>query len=505
MITIGRTKPPATRPSAFNVSVDLDGDTFVVNTRTQAVLPASLSRKVRALGQAGAPALAPLEERFLKARGFLVDATPEDERRELELAYQQARYRPAIVSLTVTPSYQCNCLCPECPQLDFDRAPVMSDAHADAAVRALDDMLQARKAWNAALWLFGGEPLVCPDQCLRVIRGAQEVTKRRNVHLQVMATTNGTLLAAPRAREAVDNIDLFYVSLSESRRAHDEQRPYVNGKSGYDDTLAGIAYAASLGKKLIVRFNVTRRDGLRDNLGGVLRDLYAALGNIAYDDLKFEFHSFVFQSSCGVGDPQQYAEQSGRALLLPRRGKSEQVRPPSLDLTAVLPELEQVARESPWPLDKFRLPHGSSIMPPALSEVGFITMCDYARGSGVAVAPNGDHYLCAQHNEVPEYRMGHITQPLYGNARYLKIINASPFIDPTCSSCAYIPFCFVKKCAHEQQDAYRGKDGQLRYSRAPACQRAANGAFAALVRLKQRVAASDDLTDPRYPHRRVSQ
>lgn len=503
LISIGRSKPLSIQSSTFNVPVEVDGQTFLVNTRTQAVLPAGLTRKVQSLREPGAAKLAPLEERFLKARGILVEQSPQDERRELQLAYQQARYRPAIVSLTVTPSYQCNCLCPECPQLDFDRAPVMSDAHLDAAVRTLEDMLVARKAWNAAVWLYGGEPLVCPDQCLRVIRGAQEVTRRLDVHLQVMATTNGTLLASPRVRAAVEQIDLFYVSLSESRQAHGEQRPYVNGKNGYEDTLAGIAFAASLGKKLIVRLNVTSAERVVEHLGGVLRDLHAAMGGVAYPDVKFELHPFVFQQSCGVKSASEYAAQTGRALLMPRRGKSEEVRPASLDLASVLPELEQVARESPWPFAAFRLPHGASIMPPPLSEVGFITMCDYARGSGVAVAPSGDHYLCAQHAELPEYRMGHITQQLYRNARYLKIVNASPFDDPTCRSCAYIPHCFVKKCAHEQQDAYRTKDGQVRYSRAPDCQRASQRAFAELVRLKHRVAASEDTTDPRYPMRRA--
>ncbi|HRC56180.1 MAG TPA: SPASM domain-containing protein [Kofleriaceae bacterium] len=502
MITIGRGKPPAGVSSAYNVSVEVDGEAFVVNTRTQAVLPGGMSRKLHERAQRR---LAPLEERFLRARGFIVDRTPDEERRALEVEFHQARYRPAIVSLTVTPSYQCNCVCPECPQLDYDRAPVISDQHLDATVRTLEEMLMARKAWNVALWLFGGEPLIATDQCLRVIQGAQEVTRRLGVNLQVMATTNGTLISSPRARAVVENVDLFYVALSESREMHGVQRPYVNGKNGYDDTLAGIALAAQLGKKLIVRLNVTHREGIIDNLGTVLRELHAAMGNTTYGDIKFEFHSFTFQPTCGVSGPKEYAAQSGRALLLPRRGKSEEVRPRSLDMMSVLPELEQVARQSPWPLDKFRLPHAAAIMPPPLSEVGFITMCDYSRGSGVAVAPGGEHYLCAQHNEVPEYKMGHITRPLYNNARYLKIINASPFDDPTCATCAYVPLCYVKKCAHELQDAYRGKDGRVRYSRAPACQRTANSAFAELVRLKQRIAASEDSVDPRFPMKKVTQ
>lgn len=501
MITIGRAKPPVSVPSAYNVSVEVDGETFVVNTRTQAVLPAGLSRK---LEQPGKPKVAPLEERFLRARGFLVDRTPEEERRDLEAEYHQARYRPAIVSLTVTPSYQCNCLCPECPQLDYDREPVISDEHLDAAIRTLEDMLRTRKAWNVALWLYGGEPLVSVDQCQRVITGAQELTRRLGVNLQVMATTNGTLIASPRTRQVVENINLFYVALSESREAHAVQRPYIGGKNGYEDTLEGIAFAAKLGKKLIIRLNVTTREGIVENLGAVLKDLHAAMGHVAYDDIKFEFHSFNYQPTCGVTGPKEYAAQSGRALLRPGRGKSEEVRPKALGMMDVLAELEQLAHESPWPMEKFRLPHGSSIMPPPLSEVGFITMCDYTRGSGVAVAPGGEHYLCAQHTELPEYKMGHITKPLYNNARYLKIVNASPFDDPVCATCAYVPFCYVKKCAHELQDAYRTKDGQVRYSNVPACQRAANRAYADLVRLKRRVAASEDLVDPRFPMKKVA-
>jgi radical SAM protein with 4Fe4S-binding SPASM domain len=206
-----------------------------------------------------------------------------------------------------------------------------------------------------------------------------------------------------------------------------------------------------------------------------------------------------------VTGPKEYAAQSGRALVLPGRGKSEQVRPRSLNMMAVLAELEQIAHHSPWPMEKFRLPHGSSIMPPPLSEVGFITMCDYFRGSGVAVAPGGEHYLCAQHTEVPEYKMGHIAKPLYSNARYLKIVNASPFADPVCATCAYVPYCYVKKCPHELQGTYRTKDGQVRYSNVPACRHAANRAFADLVRLKHRIAASEDHIDPRFPMKKVTQ
>jgi radical SAM protein with 4Fe4S-binding SPASM domain len=364
--------------------------------------------------------------------------------------------------------------------------------------------LRTRKAWNVALWLYGGEPLISVEQCLRVISGAREVTRRLGVYLQVMATTNGTLIASPRTRALVENIDLFYVALSESRDAHGVQRPYVGGKNGYGDTLEGIAFAAKLGKKLIVRLNVTGRAGIVENLGTVMNDLHTAMGNVAYDDIKFEFHSFIYQPTCGVTRPQEYEAQSGRALVLPGRGQSEKVRPSSLEMLEVLPELEQVARQSPWPMEKFRLPHGSSIMPPPLSEVGFITMCDYSRGSGVAVAPGGEHYLCAQYAEIPEYRMGHITKPLYSNARYLKIVNASPFDDPVCAMCAYVPYCYVKKCAHELQDAHRTKDGQVRYANVPACRRAANRAFADLVRLKQRIAASEDCIDPRFPVKKVT-
>ncbi len=496
MITIGRTKPPSHVPSVYNVSVEVDGETFLVNTRTQAVLQGGLARKLDGTGK---PKLAALEEKFLKARGFLVDRTPDEERRDLEVEYHQARYRPAIVSLTFTFSYNCNCLCPECPQLDYDREPVISDAHIDAAIRTLEEMLRTRKAWNVALWLYGGEPLVSADQCLRAIKGAQEVTRRMGVNLQVMATTNGTLIASPRARAAVENVNLFYVALSESRDIHGVQRPYIGGKNGYDDTLEGIAFAAKLGKKLIIRLNVTNREGIVENLGAVLNDLYKAMGNVAYDDIKFEFHSFYYQPTCGVIGPKEYAAQSGRALLMPGRGKSEEVRPKSLNMMDVLAELEQVARQSPWPMEKFRLPHGSSIMPPPISEVGFITMCDYTRGSGVAVAPRGEHYLCAQHTEIPEYKMGHITNPIYNNPRYLKIVNASPFDDPTCAKCAYIPFCYVKKCAHPKQDAYRTKDNQVRYANLPSCQKDAHLAFAKLVQLKRRIAASEDLVDPRYP------
>ena len=99
---------------------------------------------------------------------------------------------------------------------------------------------------------------------------------------------------------------------------------------------------------------------------------------------------------------------------------------------------------------------------------------------------------------------GHITKPLYNNARYLKIINASPFDDPVCAGCAYVPYCYVKKCAHERQDAYRTRDGQVRYSNPPACRRAAHRAFGDLVRLKRRIAASDDGVDPRFPGKKVT-
>lgn len=412
--------------SVFNVLVEIEGRPYLFNTRTHAVIEGDICRR---LVERGADDLLEVQQARLGAKGILVPADlPEAE--ALHVYFMRRKFFTNYVLLTIAPTYRCNCACPDCPQLSYDRSAVMDEATQDGVARLLAHALQVRRPGRVAYWVSGGEPFACLETSVGVTRRIEEVCAGK-AELKKSITTNGTLLHTSRARELIDHIDEFYVSLAESRAAQGAQRPFANQKNTYATVLQGLAKLAELDKKTTVRFNISSEEGAADELGRTISDIYEALGNQAYPRLFFQFHVLVPRSSCAEGwhiTPGAVTDQLDR----------------------LMPSLRRLTGETPWPSQNF-LPLADTgahlAKAPPLIPGQELRICDYHKGDGFHVGPSGDIWACSMFAEQEPYWFGHVRDDyrIFENNRYLRFVNFDPFDDPRCRDCAYLPLC-LRRC-----------------------------------------------------------
>lgn len=90
---------------------------------------------------------------------------------------------------------------------------------------------------------FGGEPLLAWDLLQRFQIRTEQLAAEKRAKLTTTVTTNGTLLSDEKMDWLSDHKVVVAVSLDGARETHDARRPYVNGRSSFDDALAGARRA----------------------------------------------------------------------------------------------------------------------------------------------------------------------------------------------------------------------------------------------------------------------
>lgn len=166
---------------------------------------------------------------------------------------------PDHYSLTVVTSTGCNLGCSYCFQNSPDGrrriAPARLDARNVAKCLAFaEERMATLGVSRLELLLFGGEPLLNPAGCLRLLRAFGART-------QVTAgmISNGVLLTRHTAARLADaGLGHVQVTLDGTRELHDTSRVPLNGRPTFDLILANVAAAQEhTGLRFTLRVNVT--------------------------------------------------------------------------------------------------------------------------------------------------------------------------------------------------------------------------------------------------------
>jgi uncharacterized protein len=348
-----------------------------------------------------------------------------DERARLAHEVSLRKHTSAMLSLIAAVSYRCNCACPECFQSALPKTVVMTEQTRAGIADLMAHVTDIRNPARAILWLTGGEPFVAPDVCADLAARCRATCASRRVPLTAATTTNGTLIRTARGRALAEQLDLFYVTLSESPAAQGAQRPFGDGRNTYAAVIDGLRILVELGKLVIVRFNIASGNAGCDHARLVIQDLYRAFGDVAYPRLSFEFSALIcFQEKC-ASDPQT-ANEARTALR--RLG----------------PALNALATSTPWPRSAFRLRDVCAL--PGLHDHEHLEICDFLCGDGYYVSPSGDLYMCTTKANDPNYHLGRVDDSprLFANDRFLRVLNLTPFDDPRCAACALLPACITE-------------------------------------------------------------
>ncbi|MFH9829380.1 radical SAM protein [Streptomyces bobili] len=224
---------------------------------------------------------------------------------------------PTSFSLTVLTTTACNLGCAYCFQnTDLDTAGGNRPARIDR--RRLDaDTIERIIAFTAgrmaqadvkglSLLLFGGEPLLNPDGCLRMLRRARTIGLR-----SALMTSNGVLLTPALARDLeAAGLDGIQITFDGSQEDHDRIRVKHSGAPTFDTIVDNVARASeATGLRWSLRVNVSHHTF--DRIGDIFSQLK---GRIDPSRCTFSF-AWVGDAGFGYGNNLRPVSKVGERFI----------------------------------------------------------------------------------------------------------------------------------------------------------------------------------------------
>lgn len=211
-------------------------------------------------------------------------------------------YRPKsikLLSVTVMPQSNCNARCGYCFNNEavgedgtVQRIPNggMHDGVIRATAKFIGNVLKRKRLRGVDLTLLGGEPLLNPERCYKLLDQIPGVKVARLI-------TNGTHLTTEVAEELTKRgVGPLQVTFDGRREDHDRIRPLAHGGGTYDMIIANLRRLDARPELLVhrsLRVNVSA-----DNIGG----LGELIRDLAYQ-LRPELYTLYFTlvSDNGIG------------------------------------------------------------------------------------------------------------------------------------------------------------------------------------------------------------
>lgn len=194
----------------------------------------------------------------LRTRGYLFESEEEEQqayyaRKELFDYYIS---KEQTLGFVICPTMLCNLKCTYCfesQQVRNDNR-VMDKEQVESIFRYIDMLKEERKAKDAMIQLFGGEPLL--PLTLKVNEQILREAKKRNMMVTIIS--NGTKIKAYKELlEAYrDIIGGLQITLDGVKEIHDRRRIRLDNSGTFDEICEGIDILLEIGVGVNVRVNV---------------------------------------------------------------------------------------------------------------------------------------------------------------------------------------------------------------------------------------------------------
>lgn len=249
------------RGSYYNYKIITDdGSMIVMNMRTQAKIkiPKRFVSKISCIidpnvkNQIDEKKVSKLLE-----GGFAVPDTL-DESKLIEMKINEVVFGDQTLSVVILPTLDCNFRCSYCFETtnDYRMSLETEKKVIKFFERETPHCKQLRLSW------FGGEPLVCMEQVLRMSKKINNICKENKVPMYGTMSTNGYCLEVPVFRELIKNrITEFQICLDGPERFHNVSRPHFSNDDSYSKILGNLINiknnVSSGVYKIVIRCNVT--------------------------------------------------------------------------------------------------------------------------------------------------------------------------------------------------------------------------------------------------------
>jgi uncharacterized protein len=177
----------------------------------------------------------------LRSGGIIVDDQL-DELKYYAYLYNKARYNSDVYMFTVITTYVCNLRCTYCYEGGGLFNKTMSWKEAEKCSKFIEKSIDKKAHKGVSLLLYGGEPLIGKDACLKIIKKVNNHCKDIGLDFYGGIATNGTLIT----EDVIENLFKPYnfravqITLDGNRKDHNSRRKYKNGAPTYDIILSKI-------------------------------------------------------------------------------------------------------------------------------------------------------------------------------------------------------------------------------------------------------------------------
>ncbi len=373
------------KQSRFTVSVtDDDGATILYHTLTQAL----------ALCPCG---IDPSSQSTLAAEGFLV-ASNTDEPEKLRKRYIQDCATTENLCLAIGTTLDCNFACPYCYQRDVRHAGIMSRETQDAVVAFIERTFKKLGSKKLSILWYGGEPLLG----INALEHISTSLINAGIPLEASIISNAALVDEAIAKTLVAcKVKRATATLDGVGARHDAHRPSLSGAPSYDAIKKNLVLLKRHGIEVSVLFNEDRGNSF--DFDNVRRELEEeGISNVTASQL-FDYcqcldkvPDFTRESYDLFENPREFAlRQYHRAT---ENGISDEL------LAGFMAPLRLFCSRQ---VESYFVIDETGLLYECDGDIGF---ADRARGSV-------------------------FDEDLPSHTAY------SPFTDPLCADCAYLPLC----------------------------------------------------------------
>lgn len=194
---------------------------------------------------------------FLVEGGFLLPAGI-DELKIIRDRFEAGK-NTGILSLLIAPTMDCNHACIYCFQ---ERSPLRMDGRTvDSIIAFAQDCVARDIFYGINVNWFGGEPLMEPSVIERISVGLKRLAQSKKMSYTASISTNGTLLTPSTVAMLLRHkVDSCQISLDGTQPVHDSRRPFRSGKrSSFSTIMQNMTNV--IGKMAVrVRINVDEQN-----------------------------------------------------------------------------------------------------------------------------------------------------------------------------------------------------------------------------------------------------
>jgi uncharacterized protein len=401
--------------SRYNITVPLkEGRRIVYNSLTQAmaVWTAPEAQAFELICDGKQDQVSPKTFKDLHKGGFIVSEDL-DEVAVLEKIYNNHRYNPGQVVLTIAPTMACNFVCDYCFQGQDKPHLTMGQEVQDAIVKMIESASSRIKSVSVC-W-YGGEPLIRRNVIETLSDRLIAVCKARKLAWGAQIVTNGYMLNLEAARSLRQRgVSWAQITLDGTPEYHDTRRYLLGGKGSFQKIVNNLkTIVDEVPIQYAIRVNIDDRNH---------KDIHSLIDYMVAQGLHHKRNLNMYfapveattEGCHGVEDVTMTKHHYGQ-------------------LEADLYAHGFAAGLTPLPV------------PPR-----FHGTCGAVRPSSLVILPTGDLHKCWDTVSWPDHKVGTIFNlpEVMKNDLMQKWLQWTPFQNHTCKNCKILPNC-AGACAYK--------------------------------------------------------